>query len=384
MMIMSPIWGALGDRYGRKMMLVRATLSGAFVLYLMGVVKNIEALIVLRMLQGAFTGTVPAAQTLAVTSSPENRQGFAIGFLMAAVNAGIMSGFFFGGICAMHYGAVTTFKVAGFMLLVATVLVLTIVKEDFVRPERLPRPTPSVRLRRRREMVTNIKSGIPILLTVAFIAFIQTWDGPYLSLYVDSLYRAGLDSARVITDEEITSNVYGIVGSLGAIASLVAMVGSIALGSITDRKLPRWIWGLISAMSALGLFLISRYQSITGLIIGRSVFLFFINGLASVVIVVLARMTPSSKRGAALGWSTTARSVGWAVAPMLGAHFAESVGFGPAYLVLSVICLLLVPAFLILDRRYESAFHPMDEDPPSLSEVGKDSISTPSGQGRIG
>ncbi len=72
MMVMSPIWGTLGDRYGRKMMLVRATLAGAFVLYLMGVVDNIEALIVLRLLQGAFTGTIPSAQSLVAAATPEN------------------------------------------------------------------------------------------------------------------------------------------------------------------------------------------------------------------------------------------------------------------------------------------------------------------------
>lgn len=385
MMIISPIWGILGDQYGRKMMLVRATLSGAFCLYLMGTVTNIEALIVLRMLQGAFTGTVPSAQTLVVTNTPDKNQGFAVGLLMAAVNAGYMAGTFFGGQCARYYGAVMTFKIAGFMLLAATVLVVALVRENFVRPEKLPQGTQSARLRRRRESLTNFRAGVPIFLTIGFIALVQSYDGPFLSLYVDALYRRGLETAAVVmSDAAITSEVYGVVGIIGGIASLAAMLGSIAVGTVMDKKLPDWIWAGIAAVSAAGLFWVSSSDTMTGLVIGRSIFLFFINGLASVGVVILSRMTPSSKRGAALGWSNTARSMGWAIAPISGAHIADAYGFPSSYLVLAIVCSLLVPTFLYLDKRYRQAFHPMDDDPPSINSVGQSHVSSPGGQGRMG
>ncbi len=386
MMIMSPIWGVLGDRYGRKMMLVRATLSGSFALYLMGIVDNIEALIVLRMLQGAFTGTVPTAQTLVVTATPERHQGLAVGLLMAAVNAGTLAGNFIGGLCAKYYGAVTTFKIAGVMLVVSTALVMIVVREHFIRPEKLPHGTRSARMRRRREIITNFKAGIPILLTIAFISLIQTYDGPFISLYVDVLYRLGLSpaAAQSLADAEITSNVYGIVGYLGAVASLAAMLGSIVVGTIMDRKLPGWLWAAASVFCAAGLYWVSLDQKMGHLVWGRSLFLFFINGLAAVLVVVLSRMTPPSKRGAALGWSTTARCIGWAVAPMSGAYFVQNHGFGAAYFALAVVCLLLVPIMLYLDHRYKSAFHPMADDPPSMNSVGQSQVSAPGGQGRMG
>ena len=46
--VFSPIWGMLADRYGRRVMLLRANFAGAIVLALMGTVRSVELLILLR------------------------------------------------------------------------------------------------------------------------------------------------------------------------------------------------------------------------------------------------------------------------------------------------------------------------------------------------
>ena len=51
MMISAPLWGAVADRYGRKLMLIRATLGGAVLIALMGFVHSAEQLTLLRALQ---------------------------------------------------------------------------------------------------------------------------------------------------------------------------------------------------------------------------------------------------------------------------------------------------------------------------------------------
>jgi len=60
--VASPIWGALGDRYGRRIMLLRSYFGGMIVLSLMGLVPNVQMLIVLRLLQGTLTGTATVAR----------------------------------------------------------------------------------------------------------------------------------------------------------------------------------------------------------------------------------------------------------------------------------------------------------------------------------
>src|SRR3972149_2442448 len=73
--VMAPVWGMLADRYGRKMMIMRATFAGAVLMALMGFVTNVQQLVLLRALQGVFTGTVAAATTLVVSVVPKQHSG---------------------------------------------------------------------------------------------------------------------------------------------------------------------------------------------------------------------------------------------------------------------------------------------------------------------
>lgn len=384
MMIAAPIWGMLGDRYGRKMMLVRANLAGSFVLYLMGVVTTIEGLVMLRLLQGAFTGTVSAAQTLVMTNTPNKRQSFALGLMMAAVSAGQTAGNYFGGICAQHFGPVFSFKLGGGMLFISTILVVAAVQEHFIRPEIPTGLTISGRRRRRREGINNFKSGIPILLVVCLVSFLQVWDNPYYALYIYDLHHDAMaTAAHAFTDDEIRSQVFGITGWVSAAASIAAMTGSITAGMLMDRKPPRWVWVAIPACCVLGAWIVGHEHSLLGLAAGRSIYLFGSSALASSIIVVLGRMTPTAKRGAAMGWSQTARSVGWSISPLIGAAAAQYWGWNQAYYILAILTISLAPAYLYLSRRYRAAFQPMDDDPPSMAPVGGNSISAPLGHGRM-
>src|SRR5207244_8053918 len=58
MAVASPIWGILGDRYGRKPMLIRSMLGGAITVGIIYFAQNPAELVVLRLLQRATSGTV--------------------------------------------------------------------------------------------------------------------------------------------------------------------------------------------------------------------------------------------------------------------------------------------------------------------------------------
>ncbi|MCP6717472.1 MFS transporter, partial [Klebsiella pneumoniae] len=65
--VVSPLWGKLADRRGRKIMLLRSSLGMAFVIGAMGFVHNIWILILLRFLQGLCAGYIPNASALIAT-----------------------------------------------------------------------------------------------------------------------------------------------------------------------------------------------------------------------------------------------------------------------------------------------------------------------------
>ena len=97
MMFFSPIWGALGDRYGRKKMLLRSYVGGAVAIGLISIAQDPVTLVFLRVVQGAFCGTMSASQTLLSTQTPREHTGFALGALNSAMFSGTIAGSFAGG-----------------------------------------------------------------------------------------------------------------------------------------------------------------------------------------------------------------------------------------------------------------------------------------------
>lgn len=77
----SPVWGRLADRYGRKPMCLRAALGMAIVLGAMGLVTNVWQPIGLRMAQGVFAGFISNFNALIATETPKEKGGGAIGVM---------------------------------------------------------------------------------------------------------------------------------------------------------------------------------------------------------------------------------------------------------------------------------------------------------------
>jgi MFS family permease len=88
----APLWGKLGDRIGRKWMVVRALLGLSAVLIAMGFAQTPAQMLLLRLLQGLFGGVVDAGAAFAGGAVPDNERGKALGKLEGAVAAGSFAG----------------------------------------------------------------------------------------------------------------------------------------------------------------------------------------------------------------------------------------------------------------------------------------------------
>src|SRR5947209_10808072 len=141
MLVAAPIWGVLADRHGRKIMLIRAAFSAAVLVGLMGLATSVYQLLLLRLLQGAFTGTVSAAQALVASQTPKNRLGFSLGTMQTAVFVGSSMGPLLGGFVAQWLGFRPAFGIASCLLMTCAVLVLFFVHEE-KRPARTEADAP--------------------------------------------------------------------------------------------------------------------------------------------------------------------------------------------------------------------------------------------------
>jgi MFS family permease len=96
--LMAPVWGALGDRLGRRLMVVRAMLSISVFVGAMAFATTPLHLFLLRIAQGFFSGFVAPSQTLVSVVAPASEQGRVAGALQTALALGAVVGPFVGGV----------------------------------------------------------------------------------------------------------------------------------------------------------------------------------------------------------------------------------------------------------------------------------------------
>ena len=68
--IATSVWGMLADRFGRKLMLLRASYAAAIFYPLLALAPNFGILLLIRFVCSFFSGTVNPAQTLLITTTP--------------------------------------------------------------------------------------------------------------------------------------------------------------------------------------------------------------------------------------------------------------------------------------------------------------------------
>ena len=102
--VLSPVFGRLADRFGRKMMLIRSLAAFTIIVAVMGMVTSVQQLFVARFMMGLFAGFTPMAMALASVSVPKDKVSVAIARVQGAQLLSVAVGPLIGGIVASHVG----------------------------------------------------------------------------------------------------------------------------------------------------------------------------------------------------------------------------------------------------------------------------------------
>ena len=321
MALFAPLWGSLADRYGRKLMLNRAMFGATLVLTLMAFAQNPQQLLILRLIQGTLTGTVPAAITLVVSVTPRERTGYAMGWLQMGIFAGVSVGPLVGGVVADTLGYRASFLLTGACLFVAGLAVLFFVHEDFKRPQ----TQPGDRRPRWWEGLAMVVRSHNLLVVLSARLLTRTGTrvlGPVLPLFVAALLP---ESARVAT-------MTGIVSGASAAAS---SLGAVVLGRAGDRIGHRRVLLISAATSAAFYAFQSAVTDVTQLIVLQFCVGAALSGTLSSLSSLLATLAPEGKQGAVYGLDTSASAGANAIGPMLGATLAVALGNRSTFLLAS-------------------------------------------------
>jgi MFS family permease len=138
--VASPLWGALGDRCGRKWMVVRGLVGLAVVMALMAMARTPVQLLAARLAQGAFGGVTEASAALLGSEEAEERRGRALGRLQSALAAGALTGPLAGGLLGDVLGIRPPLLIAACLTMGSGVLAAFILKEQYSGSPQRRRP----------------------------------------------------------------------------------------------------------------------------------------------------------------------------------------------------------------------------------------------------
>ena len=307
MAVASPFWGAVADRYGRKLMVVRAGCGGAVMVLLMGFVQTAEQLIFLRGVQGLITGVVSASSALAAAVTPRERTGYAMGLLQVGLWCGVSTGPLVGGVLSDLMGFQGTFVVTSILLLLSGLGVWFGVQEPFERSEQVQSGRFGF-LEDWRRILSNPQLDFTLLLRFLNASGRSVLE-PVLPLFVLSLTTG---SARVATSTGV------VVGA----ASAASTVTAVYLGRLGDRTgharvaLACGIGAAVlyaSIIFAGNLWQLLVLYALTGACVG---------GLLPSLSAMLVENSQRGDEGCVYGIDNSVNSAGRTVGPVLGAACA--------------------------------------------------------------
>lgn len=329
--VVSPWWGKLADKKGRKPMILQAGIGMSVVIACMGLVQNVWQLLLLRMLQGVFAGFISNSNALVATETPKTNSGQALGTIASAITAGTLLGPLVGGALTSIFSYRITFMITGGLLLLCSILVLFFVHEDDFKP------VTAKKLDKASGVIKSLRSPhliFGLLLTTLIIQAANNSINPIVSLYVRQLLN-GHDNVVFIS---------GVIAALPGIATFLVASRFGALGDkIGTHKII--VAGFIAA--SIFFFLTAFVRNTVELGILRFLVGFSDACLFPQVQTMLTKNSPAAVTGRIFSWNQSAMYISNIVGPLLGSFVSGMFNYSMVFIVTTVIVLINLLLFRI-------------------------------------
>lgn len=316
----APLWGRLGDRYGRKLMLIRASLGMAIAMSLIGLAENIWQLVLLRLLAGLLGGYASGATILVATQTPKARSGWALGVLSSGIMAGSLAGPLIGGLLPPLMGIRNTFFLAG------GVIFITFLATSFLLKE-VPRPARTAGQRQAEQVSVwrqlNNPSPVVTMFVIAGVLMFSTMSiEPIITVYLMQLHADHLTLMA------------GVVMSATALGSILS---ASRLGKVADRV---GHWRIVTLCLAAAAVLLIPQALVTHpwqLVVLRFLMGLALGGLLPCIASIIRHNVPEGIAGRMLGYSTSSQYIGQVLGPVAGGFVGGHLGMRWVFLATFVL-----------------------------------------------
>lgn len=337
MALVSPLWGRLADRKGRKLMLLRASFGMAIVFFLMGFVTNVWQLMLLRALQGAFGGFISNSNALIAVQTPKEKAGQALSILVTGSTAGTLLGPLLGGTLASLFGYRFSFHITGLILFVVFLLTLFFVKED-TSSFQLKQTQPQAKPPKTLQAIGQNRLILFLFTMTLCIQIVNLAINPILSLFVKELLNG---------HGQITFTA-GIVAAMPGISTILAAP---FFGKLGDRVGTKLILFFGFAFATVVFFFTGFVHSITQLLILR-----FLTGISDAALIpsiqtLLTKETPVEDTSLIFSYNQSFQSIGSVLGPIIGAFLANLFDYNGIFFFCSLLMIANLIGYLVMKKR---------------------------------
>ncbi|WP_307959931.1 multidrug efflux MFS transporter [Streptococcus uberis] len=332
--VFAPIWGRLADRYGRKPMMIRASLMMTFTMGGLAFIPNVQWLLVLRLLNGIFAGYVPNSTALIASQVPRDKSGYALGTLGTGVTAGMLIGPLIGGVLAELLGIRLVFLLVGLILLLCTFLTVYFVKEDFEpvnKAEVVPTRLILKQVKSRKIMLSLFVTSMIIQISAQSVALI-------LPLYIRHLGQV--------------HNLMFISGLIVSAMGVSSLLSSSTLGKLGDKIGNHRMLLLALAYSFVMYFFSALATTSIQLGVLRFAYGFGVGALMPSINSLLTRMTPREGISRIFSFNQMFMNIGQVIGPFIGSNVAILFGYRSVFFVTSAIVFINLIWCMINFRKY--------------------------------
>ncbi|AQW21721.1 MFS transporter [Lentilactobacillus curieae] len=313
--IVSPLWGKLADKTGRKLMLVRASAGLALVFFLMGTATNVWQLVAYRLIQGVFSGYISNANALIATQVPKNQSGQALGTLVTGNVSGTLLGPLLGGTLASIFSYRLTFMITGLLFVVVFLVTTFLVHENF-------EPVQKEAMMTTRGVIKSLNNSqlvFGMFITTMIIQAANNSIAPILALYV----------REIMHNSPQTTFFSGVVAAIPGIATLFAAP---ALGRVGDRigsdKILMFGFALAIIVYIPMAFVTNVWQ-----LIGLRFMIGVSNAsMLPAVQTILTKNTPPHVTGRIFSWNQSFQAMGNVAGPMIGSVVSSSFDYSGVFI----------------------------------------------------
>jgi DHA1 family multidrug resistance protein-like MFS transporter len=306
--IVTPMWGTLGDRYGQKLMVVRALIGSSACYVGMALAGSVETLFIWRLVLGGVSGFLAAGMALVSVSVPDGQRGYALGLLQSVVPAAGLVGPLLGGVLADLIGYRAIFLVVGAVCAAGGVVAAFTLTEAAAPSVLVP-----ARVRDNVGVAWRMRDLRRALLAIVASQALVTTLQPIFVLFVEGL---GVEAPLLSTT----------TGVLFAATGITALVAAPWWGRRSDRLGFRGVLTVSLIGSSVLLLLQGLVGSVPQLLAVRLAYGCFVAGVLPPLLGFVSTVSPADRRGGLMGLTSSAAMLGNLFGPLVGGYIGAHFG----------------------------------------------------------